>query len=92
MKVTKKKLKDFTVINVDPEDTVMCDFCDEDYTNDNKTTGGFLFSGKAVCPKCAPRMMQSIKKYNEERFIKAIANEGETFKDFVYRMRKTFYK
>jgi hypothetical protein len=88
MKITEKNIGNLTVINIDAGDTVLCDICDEDYTNDNKTIGGFLFSGKAVCPKCAPRVMESIKKYGEERFIKAIANENETFRNFVYRMRK----
>jgi hypothetical protein len=47
-----------------------------------------LFCGKAVCPKCFDKFMIGIKKYHEEKYIKAIAMPGETFRDFVYRVRK----
>jgi hydrogenase maturation factor HypF (carbamoyltransferase family) len=75
------------IIHIDVGNKVFCDMCDTEYTNNENSKGGFLFSGKAVCPKCAPHMMQSIKRYNEERFIKATANKDETFRDFVYRIR-----
>jgi hypothetical protein len=77
-----------TVINIEPGNTVLCDLCNRDYTNDDVTTGGFLFSGKAVCPVCAPDFMKSIKKYNEQKYIKAVADWEETFRNFVYRIRK----
>jgi hydrogenase maturation factor HypF (carbamoyltransferase family) len=87
MKITEKKISGVTVINIDPGDTVLCDLCNEDYTH-SEEKGGFLFSGKAVCPKCAPRFILWIKLYNEEKYIRAEAQEGETFRDFVYRIRK----
>lgn len=79
---------DVTVIKLEVGDTVLCDLCNKDYTHDDKTTGGFYFSGKAVCPDCSDGTMKSIKKYHEERFIRAYADENETFRDFVYRLRR----
>jgi hydrogenase maturation factor HypF (carbamoyltransferase family) len=90
MKITEKKVGNVTVINVDPGNTVLCDLCNEDYTNSDEK-GGFLFSGKAVCPKCAPKFMKSVKLYNEERFIVSEARSNETFRDFVYRIRRREY-
>jgi hydrogenase maturation factor HypF (carbamoyltransferase family) len=76
----------FTVIEVDPGDTVLCDLCNEDYTNSDEK-GGFLFSSKAVCPKCAPRFEEGAKIYNEEKYIVDRAKPEESFRDFVYRVR-----
>ena len=90
MKITEKKVGKVTVINIDPGDVVLCDLCNEDYTNSDEK-GGFLFSGKAVCPKCAPKFMKSVKLYNEERFIVSEARSNETFRDFVYRIRRREY-
>lgn len=61
---------------------VVCDFCDEDYTN-SPATGGLLFESKAVCPKCAERTLRDAKKHNEEHFIHAICPEGMAFADWV---------
>ena len=90
MKTTNEIINGVTVINIDPGDTVLCDLCNEDYTNSDQP-GGFLFSGKAVCPKCAPGFMKSVRGCRETRFIKATAKEGESFKDFVYRIRRGDY-
>jgi len=76
----------FTVITIDPGDDVNCDLCNEDYTNSD-AKGGFLFLSKAVCPKCAPEFEESAKKYNEQKYIRKRAREGESFRDFVYRIR-----
>jgi hydrogenase maturation factor HypF (carbamoyltransferase family) len=81
----------FEVINIDPGNVVLCDFCNKDFTNDDKSTGGILFTGHACCPDCLPEFMKGVRKYNEEKFIQATANENETFKDFVYRIRKGNY-
>jgi hypothetical protein len=67
-------------------DTVVCDLCNRDYTDDS-SIGGFLFGSKGVCPMCAPVFEQSVKKYGEEAFIKARAMDGEPFKDFIIRIR-----
>lgn len=77
-----------TVIMIDPGNVVVCDLCNQDYTNDNESKGGMLFCGKAVCPECFDEFMIGIKKYHEEKYIKAIAMPDETFRDFVYRVRK----
>lgn len=61
---------------------VICDFCGKDYT-DSPQTGGFLFGSKATCPECAPRMMDNIKKFNEERYIKSYCPTGMTFYNWV---------
>lgn len=90
MKTTNEIINGVTVINIDPGDTVLCDLCNEDYTNSDQP-GGFLFSGKAVCPECAPDFMKSVVKYKEEKFIKAVAKPGESFRDFVYRIRRGEY-
>lgn len=66
---------------------VLCDLCNADHTF-TKAAGGFLFQSKGVCPTCAPKFEESIKKYNEEEYIKARAKEGETFSDFIYRIRQ----
>lgn len=71
---------------VDLGDGVWCDICSEDYTNSDRR-GGFLFGSKGICPNCSIRMRASIKKYNEEHYIKAEASEGESFKDFIIRIR-----
>ena len=49
-------------------DKVSCDLCNKDYTTSD-ASGGFYFSNKAVCPKCAPGFLKRIKHYNEEHFI-----------------------
>lgn len=65
---------------------VLCDMCAEDYSHSN-AVGGFLFESKAVCPKCAPRVANLIIEYNEQKYIVDMAREGETFLDFVLRIR-----
>lgn len=57
------------VIVVDVGDDVICDICGEDWTN-RPESGGFLLLSKGVCPDCAPRLMESVKKYHEEWSIK----------------------
>lgn len=71
---------------VDIGDIVVCDFCNKDYT-DSAEPGGFLFGSKGVCPACAPKMLESIQRYQEESYIRERANDGESFKDFIVRMR-----
>lgn len=67
-------------------DTVICDICNDDYTN-SEAEGGFLFGSYGYCPDCAKEKIGTIKKYNEEEYIKERADEGETFKDFIMRIR-----
>jgi hypothetical protein len=65
---------------------VECDICSTDYTCSD-AIGGFIFSGKGVCPKCSEKFMASVKEYHEEKYIKAVAGSNETFRDFILRMR-----
>jgi hypothetical protein len=90
MKITEEQKDGVTVITFDPGETVLCDLCNEDYTASDEV-GGFLFSSKAVCPICAIRLMPMIQKYKEESFIKSTARKGETFRNFVYRVRREEY-
>ena len=61
---------------------VICDCCGEDWTGRSES-GGFLFVTKAYCPKCAERSLPNIRKFNEERFIRARCPEGVSFYNWV---------
>lgn len=65
---------------------VVCDVCSKDWTDD-PTPGGFLFGSYGYCPDCAGKGLASIKRFNEERYIKAFCEPLESFGDFVRRMR-----
>lgn len=71
---------------IDISKTVLCDFCNEDYS-DSDESGGFLFLRKAACPKCATRLRETVKKHNEERYIRGECREDESFAEFVHRVR-----
>lgn len=71
----------------DVGNSVICDFCGEDWTG-RPETGGFLFQSKAVCPDCAKRMLPNIKQYNEEHFIRARCPEGASFYNWVLSLTK----
>lgn len=68
-------------------EVVVCDFCNEDYT-DSDEPGGFLFGSYGTCPKCVPRIEIAAKHHNEEDLIRERALPGETFKAFSLRMRQ----
>lgn len=74
------------VIRIETCREVICDFCSADYTASNET-GGMLFQSKGVCPKCLPRFEESVKRYGEEEYIRSRAREGETFREFIHRVR-----
>ena len=91
MKMVNKGKKMFRGIEVehfelDAGTTVLCDFCNKDYS-DSDVSGGLLFQSKAACPSCESRMLESAKKYNEERFIKGYCPEGLSFKDWILSIR-----
>jgi hypothetical protein len=69
-------------------DHVCCDLCNKDFSS-SKEEGGFIFSSKGVCPDCAPRFEEDAKRYGEERYIVARANPGESFHDFIMRIRNS---
>lgn len=62
--------------------TVLCDMCNEDYT-DSPESGGFIFGSYAVCPKCAPRIEKDITRYREQHAIHRRTADGESFADMV---------
>lgn len=67
------------IITIDPGKIVVCDFCSEDFT-DSTEHGGLKFMSNAVCPRCA------YKFDGKKRYITR-PEDGESFRDFVYRMR-----
>jgi hypothetical protein len=69
-------------IQLAPGDMVVCDFCNKDWT-DKPTSGGFIFSGYAVCPDCEPKQLKSIKGHGEEEEIEAFCPSNMSFADFV---------
>jgi hypothetical protein len=77
----------FEIIKLDPGEHVNCDLCNEEYM-DSTETGGFMFDSNAVCPKCAPTFEKDAARFNESDHIRERARKGETFRDFVYRMRE----
>lgn len=74
------------VITIDCGGTVLCDFCNKDYTESDES-GGFIFGSNAVCPDCADKTMVDIKKYNEEKYIRSKCPEGTSFSNFVRSIR-----
>lgn len=71
---------------IDIGDSVLCDWCNDDYTG-KPDIGGFLFQSKATCPKCAPRIEAGAKKYDEAHFITAHCPEGTPFAAWVLSLR-----
>ncbi len=67
-------------------DTVICDQCNKDYTESEKS-GGFIFGSHAYCPECAREALPRIKGYGEEDHIKAQCPDGMSFKNFVLAYR-----
>ena len=61
-------------------DTVVCDYCNDDYT-DSDEKGGVLIGSYAVCPKCAEKHKEHHQNPDDR------AREDETFKEFVMRVR-----
>jgi hypothetical protein len=67
-------------------EVVVCDLCGVDYTFSD-AVGGMLFGSNGCCPECTGRMKPDVIKHDEEKYIRARANEGETFRAFCLRMR-----
>ena len=62
--------------------TVVCDICNKALTN-SKKSGGFYFSGYAICPYCAEEKEKTIIKYGEEEYITARCPKNKSFADWV---------
>jgi hypothetical protein len=67
-------------------DHVVCDICCQNWTTRTES-GGFLFGSYSYCPNCALRGLAEIKRFDEERFIKGFCPDGESFADFIRRVR-----
>jgi hypothetical protein len=64
--------------SIDIGDTVVCDFCNRDYTESNDK-GGLIVGGYAVCPRC--------ERIDMLKDVDYVSMSGESFKDFVVRTR-----
>jgi hypothetical protein len=69
-----------TTESIDIGDTVLCDLCNEDYTNSD-AQGGVLVGSYAICPRCAPEFDDT----DDEPVITCPA--GMRFRDWVLRLR-----
>ena len=63
---------------IDIADTVVCDYCNDDYT-ESDMQGGLIIDGYAVCPHC--EKLEMLKEAN------LVCRTGESFKQFVLRSR-----
>ena len=68
----------YEVIEVDCGDEVICDLCNDSYT-ESEETGGCAVGTWAICQKCVGKLTEE----PDQR-----AGENETFRDFVYRLRR----
>ncbi len=66
------------IIIVDCGNEVICDFCNDSYT-ESEEVGGSAVGSWAICPKCTKKLSQE----PDQR-----AETDETFRDFVYRLRR----
>ena len=68
--VEKWDQADATGARIPVGDIVVCDVCNQDFT-DSDATGGFLFGSYAYCPACAESSLKQIQSFNEEDHIRA---------------------
>lgn len=64
------------MINIDFGNVIICDVCNEDYTNSNEH-GGILWGNWAICPKCVHKFP------TKNRAIKARCPAHLSFRDWV---------
>ena len=87
MKTTRHQVApDIEVIHIDPGNSVICDYCNKDWT-DSPESGGLLFQSKAVCPDCELDTLKSINHYNEQKFIRGHCPENQSFADWIREIR-----
>ena len=72
---------------IDIGDTVLCDICSKDYTNDSESTGGILFQSKGVCPDCTPEFMGRVFQYGEQGYIRGECPKNMSFRDWILSLR-----
>ena len=66
--------------------SVQCDVCSQDYA-ENDALGGLVFCDYACGPCCAERIRSDARRLDETGYIRAEAEPGELFRDFVQRQR-----
>lgn len=71
---------------IDVGDSVICDFCGDEYRG-RPDTGGLLFQSKAVCPRCTPKLEADIALYGESHFVRARCPVGMSFHSWVMQLR-----
>lgn len=86
MKITERQTDWGIEINIDMENQVICDDCNEDWTN-RPETGGFIFGSRGICPDCEPKWRKSIKETGEEWYIKAECPPNQSFYNFIMDYR-----
>lgn len=67
------------------KDVVVCDICNEDFT-DSYDVGGGIIGSWAYCPKCAEKIKP--KTPNAKSVFDEEAQPHETFFEFVLRVRR----
>jgi hypothetical protein len=67
---------------------VVCDACDEDFTDDTRS-GGFLFGSYAYGPCCEAKQLRSIRGYGEEGHIGGFCPDGVSFADWIRGLRNS---
>lgn len=93
MKDYKKELAEYSAKNPrlgimdSADDFIMCDICDKTFGDNDNECGGFMFQSKMVCPICAPRFMEDVKKYGEEHFIRGFCPPGMMYREWVLNER-----
>jgi hypothetical protein len=72
------KAKRMEIFSIDIGDTVVCDYCNADYTESDEG-GGVLLGSYAVCPAC-------VVKFKLTK-VDATCPAGMTFKEWVLQLR-----
>lgn len=67
---------------IDVGDCVVCDFCNENFT-DSEECGGLLFGSYATCPRCVPWLEAKAEQYGEQTFITQRCPPDKQFRHWV---------
>jgi len=71
---------------VDLGQEVFCDICSAVWTG-RPDSGGFLLLSKAVCPDCAPRMLERLKANHEDQYIRGWCPKGMSYAAWCLQLR-----
>jgi hypothetical protein len=74
------------ITRIELGDMVVCDLCNTDFSNSDKQ-GGFLIPGWGICPDCAARFREELKRNGEEHLIQAECPSGMSHKDWILSIR-----